>query len=124
MYQHRYFYFITFRWEIFRKQRELDKAEQSEVERKRMFKTFYLKYIHSFYVFKSIFNMYDIRQKQKILEHRKLYCCNRIKRRVLKLLQRFAPSIEERQINSVRYSLNSVMDFVYEPQLKKSKYIL
>lgn len=64
---------LTFRWEIYRKQREVDKAEQSEVERKKMFKVFYAKYMHAFYVIKSIFNVYNVHQQAKILEHRRLY---------------------------------------------------
>ena len=101
----------------------MDKIEQSEVERKRIFKTFYLKYIYAYYAYKSIFNVYHTNQKQRILEHRMLYCSNRIKRRFKNVIQRFAPSIEERQINSIRFTFNSIIEYFCEPWKNNSKYI-
>lgn len=89
-----------------------------------MYNTFWLKNRASLFALKSIYSSFDKLRKIKTLEQRRLICANRIKRKVGNRLQRYADTLDDRNMNQIRHAFNSVMIFTNETAIEKAKKIL
>lgn len=73
---------------------------------------------------KIIYDMFNTKREQRDLAARELYCASRIRRRLRKRLRRYGNTQKKRDQTKERHSFLSVINFLYEPCMFKSKGIV
>lgn len=95
-----------------RQQRELDKQDQEENEKRKVFNGIWNRFYGTYIALKAIYNAYNEKKTEEIMKARMLYCANKIKRNFHIIIAQFGPDLETRNQNLCNYAIDSVMPFL------------
>ncbi|CAI2384502.1 unnamed protein product [Moneuplotes crassus] len=119
----RYSYQLAYRWDIIRELREKARLKDELNDRLKIFNGFWKRLYDKHHALNLIYTKFYNRKQEILLEKKKLYCANRIKRNFRSRIVLFAPYLFERNLNHVRYGINSVMPYFAEPVEIRAKNI-
>jgi hypothetical protein len=109
---------------VVRQQRQLDKLDQEENEKRKVFNGIWHRFFGTCVALKAIYNAYNKKKTEKINKARMLHCANKIKRNFHIIIAQFGPDLESRNQNLNKYAIDSVMTFLKEPVEKRANKVM